>query len=692
VDEYFGTRVGDPYRWLEDPDSPETQAWVEAQIKLSSRILQNIPVRKDIHTVLERRFDYESWSIPYSRGARTFYSKLVGLANHRVYFMIDEDGAERVLFDPNTLSADGTVALDAYSFSVSPDGNYLAYGISVSGSDWVEMHVRDINTGEDLPDRLLWTKFSCPCWLSDSTGFFYCRFDEPTDLQSASAFQKCFYHKVGTAQCEDELTYECKDQKSKNWYYFLSSSSDGRFLIITVKSTFAGNNMIYLKDLQSGKLIKLIRGNFARWEFVHNEGTRFWFRTDHRAPRGRLVVIDISRSGDHLELHEVIPEPDDRSTVLKAVTLTGGRFFVKYSVNVQSVVKEFSLDGEFIRQVKHPQDGLIDGFAGDPDALTTYYTFQSYTTPETIYCYNIETGESSLFFRPNVAIDESKYITKLVFATTKFGMEVPMFISYRKGLKRNGKNPSLKFGYGGFNQSLGPRFAPERTVWMDMGTIYAEAILPGGGEYGEDWHQAGALFNKQKVFDAFIACTEWLIENGYTCPQKNAIRGGSNGATLIGACCNQRPDLFGAGLAVVGVFDMLRYDQFTAGPYWRGELGSATADKAQFLNLFAYSPVHNIKPGVSHSAIMVETSDHDDRVVPGAHSYKYGATLQAAQGGEAPIIVRIERKAGHAAGTPLSKQLDSIADEYAFLVASLKIPARKLRRLRQLAVQARAAA
>jgi prolyl oligopeptidase len=687
VDTYFGRRVVDPYRWLENPDSPETQAWVEAQIALAAGFLQKCPGRELILLCLEQRLDFENRTLAYKRGGRTFFSKHRALENHSIYVCVEENGAERILFDPNLLSPDGTVSLDANSFSISPDGNYLAYGISVAGSDWVEMHVRDITTGEDLTDCLRWTKFSTPRWSVDSKGFFYCRFDEPTSLQSVPAFHKCFYHKVGEGQVDDQLAFENNDEASRNWYYFPSVSSDGRYLLIPVKSTFAGPNGLYLRDLETGELTRLFDEGIARWEYVHNLGSQFWFLTDFEAPRGRLVSVDVSAStGGHLDLREVIPQSKDKRTVLKSVTLTGESFFATYSVNVQSVVREFHLDGRFLRTVKHPQGGLIQWVGGGPNEREACYTFQNYATPETHYRYNIDTGESTLVFRPNVAIDESNYVTRLVFATTAAGMEVPMFITYRKGLKRNGKNASLKYGYGGFNQSLSPNFSAQRTVWLDMGSIYVDAILPGGGEFGEEWHQAGARFNKQAVFDAFVACSQWLIDNRYTSAQKNAIRGGSNGGLLIGACWNQRPELFGAGLAVVSVLDMLRYDQFTAGPYWRGEYGSATASREQYENLLAYSPLHNIVPGVTYPATMVETADHDDRVVP-AHSYKYVAALQAAQFGANPIIARIERQAGHCAGTPLTKQLATVADEYAFLVESLKIPSRKLRRLRQIAAR-----
>lgn len=720
VDQYFGTLVSDPYRWLEQPDTTETRSWVDVQIALSEGFLNKCPGREEIRTLLEQRLDFVSRSVPFRHGERLFFSKRTGLENHRVHMCIEPEGMERLLIDPNKLSDDGTVSLDYWSYSVSPDGNYLAYGISVAGSDWVEIHVRDINTGEDLVDCLRWTKFSKPCWSNDSSGFFYCRFDEPTDLQAVPTFHKCYFHKVGSTQREDELAFENNDEASRNWYYFPMLANDGRYLLLRVKASFAGPDRIYLKDLNTGEINKLIDEPNARWEFIRSEGSRFWFVTDFEAPQRRLVIVDADKSGSllhrlsadrsgtlldslslenrgglvcllspddlaaRLDLQEVIPQPDDKRTVLKMVTVTGRSFFVEYSVNVQSVIKEFTFEGQFVRNVKHPMGGQIYWTQGGSEWRETLYTFQNYTTPETVYRYNIDTGESTLVFRPEVPIDESKYVTKLVFATTEAGMKVPMFISYRKGLKRNGKNASLKFGYGGFGISLGPNFSPERTVWMDLGGIYADAILPGGGEFGEEWHLAGAMFNKQAVFDAFIACSQWLIDNGYTCPAKNAIRGGSNGGLLVAACCNQRPQLFGAVLNLVGVLDMLRYDQFTAGPYWRAEYGSATADRAQFENLLAYSPLHNIQPGHDYPPTLISTADHDDRVVP-AHSYKYGAALQAAQSGANPMLVRIERKAGHSAGKPLSMQINAAVDEFSFLVETLKIPRRKLRRLRQLA-------
>jgi prolyl oligopeptidase len=680
VDDYFGTKVADPYRWLEDPDSAETVAWVDAEIALTDSFLSGIAIRNTFVSRMKTLWNYERFTAPWKQGERTFFSKNSGLQNHNVYYVIDEPGSEpRVLFDPNTLSEDGTVAIS--SFSVNEQGTLLAYGLSYSGSDWVEIHVRDIATGKDLTDHLKWIKFSGARWANDGSGFYYSRYDEPTDMKAVPYYNKVYFHRIGEEQSQDTLIYERPDQKT--WKFGAVETEDGRYLLIYVYDSSSGNNRIYYRDLQGGDVVKLLDKADAHWGCIGNDGTTFWFTTDLDAPRGRLVAIDISQSNEtRLSMMTVIPEPEDERVIFESVSLVGNRFFASYMRDVHTEVKEIALDGSLIREVKLPGIGSVGGFGGKREDMETYYSYTSYTSPGTTYRYDIATGESTVYFKPGIDIDPNNYKTELVFVTSKDGTQVPLFISYRKGLKRNGQNPTYLYGYGGFNVSLGPSFSSTRTMWMDLGGIYAEAILRGGGEYGEAWHQAGCKLKKQNVFDDFIACAEWLIANRYTSTPKLAIAGGSNGGLLVGACMTQRPELFGACLPAVGVMDMLRFDKFTAGEGWRSDYGSAEASAEEFAALYAYSPYHNLKAGTQYPPTYIETADHDDRVVPG-HSFKFAAQLQASQAGNAPCLIRIEKKAGHGAGKPLSKQMQEIADEYGFLVKVLNIPARKLRRLRK---------
>ncbi|MBX9771120.1 MAG: prolyl oligopeptidase family serine peptidase, partial [Candidatus Obscuribacterales bacterium] len=502
----------------------------------------------------------------------------------------------------------------------------------------------------------------------------------PKSPTESATRNKVYFHKIGTNQQDDILMFEPPD--NKEWLCGAYETEDERYLVIQIFTSSAGNNRVYVKDLQTNKLIRLLDKEDAHWSVIDNEGSLFWFFTDKDAPRGKVVSIDVSKSSDeHLEIKEVIAQPTDAHTIMENVSTVGGRFFVAFSKDVHSNISEFKLDGTFIREVKLPGMGSASGFHGRTKDTETYYSFTSYTQPNTIYRYDIATGVSTVYFAPNIDIDSSKYTSKLVFATSKDGTQVPLFISYRKGLKRNGNNPTYLYGYGGFGVSLGPAFSAARTMWMDLGGIYAEAILRGGGEYGDEWHKAGTKERKQNVFNDFIACAEWLIAYSYTSRQQLAIAGGSNGGLLVGACMTQRPDLFGACLPAVGVMDMLRFDKFTGGKFWRDDYGSAEASKEEFNYLYAYSPYHNVKKGTCYPPTYVETADHDDRVVP-AHSYKFTAALQRAQAGNAPCLIRIERNAGHGSGKPLSMQIQSIADRYGSLVKTFKIPNRKLLRLK----------
>jgi len=675
-DNFFGTVVSDPYRWLEDPDSAETVSWVDAEIAVTDKFLSALPIRSTLVERFKTLWNYDSESAPYTRGNRTFFSRRKGLQNQAVQFVRDEKG-ERVLLDPNTLSSDGTTAISA--FAVSHDGNLLAYGLSYSGSDWTEIRVRDIATGEDLPDLIKWVKFSGASWSQDNRGFYYGRYAEPKDPNAPAVFQKAYFHRVGTRQSEDELIYERPDNEMLS--FGIGETDDKKYVINYVSSSASGGWRFYYKETGAKEWVKLIDNADSQWTFIHNDGALFYFHTDHDAPRGRLVVVDVNMSSPGaLHIENVVAEPTDSRTIFESASFVGKHFFCQYMTDVHTSVKEHNLDGSFVREVKLPGIGSASGFGGAAEDMETYYSFSSYTSPAITYKYDIATGESTVYFKPAIDVDPSKYVTKLVFATSKDGTKVPLFVSYRKGLKRNGKNPTLLYGYGGFNISLGPSFSSSRVVWMDMGGIYAEAILRGGGEYGKHWHEDGTKLKKQNVFDDFIACAEWLIANKYTSTPKLAINGGSNGGLLVGACMTQRPELYGACLPEVGVMDMLRFQKFTAGKGWTGDYGNADENEAEFKALYAYSPYHNVRQGVKYPPTLVMTADHDDRVVPG-HSFKFAAALQWAQAGDAPCLIRIEKKAGHGAGKPLSKQMEEIADRYGFLIKMLDIPARKLRRV-----------
>ncbi len=674
IDDYHGTKVADPYRWLEDPDSEETKAWVEAQNQVTFGYLAEIPVREKIKQRLTQLWNYEKYGIPFKEGNRYFYFKNDGLQNQSVlYTLTSLDAEATVLLDPNTLSEDGTVALS--SLSISEDGKLMAYGLSISGSDWVEWKVRDVETGNDLSDHLKWVKFSGASWTHDGQGFFYSRYDEPnqaTKLEDINYYQKLYYHKLGTPQSEDILIYHRPDQKE--WMFGAGVTEDGRYLIISVDRGTDPKNLVFYKDLTKpdSPVVELISEFEANFSFIDNDGDRFWFRTDLDSPRGRVIAIDTSNPPSpplsNGGWQEVIPQADE---TLEGVGLLNNQFVADYLKDARSSIKIFDLDGAFVREVELPGIGSAGGFGGKRYDTETFYTFTSFTTPATIYRYDLVSGETTLFRKPNVDFNPDEYETKQVFYSSKDGTQVPMFITHKKGLQLDGNNPTLLYGYGGFNVSLTPNFSVSRLVWMEMGGVYALANLRGGGEYGEEWHQAGTKLNKQNVFDDFIAAAEWLIDNQYTQPAKLAIAGGSNGGLLVGACMTQRPDLFGAALPAVGVMDMLRFHKFTIGWAWCSDYGSPE-NPEEFKALYAYSPLHNLKPGTAYPATMITTADHDDRVVP-AHSFKFAATLQEAHAGEKPVLIRIETKAGHGAGKPTTKIIEELADEWAFLVRTLDI-------------------
>ncbi|MFS8830176.1 prolyl oligopeptidase family serine peptidase, partial [Synechococcus sp. R8-2] len=547
-------------------------------------------------------------------------------------------------------------------------GRYLAYGLSCSGSDWQEWKVRDIETGEDLPDHLRWVKFSGASWTLDGQGFFYSRYDEPapgSEYESANYFQKLYYHRLGTSQSEDVLVYHRPDQKE--WGFAGGVTEDGNYLIISVWRGTDPKNLIFYKDLRDPQspVVELIREFEAEYSFVGNDGSRFWLLTDCQAPRRRLVAIDLEQPD---QVQEVIPEAEE---TLQGVSLINNQFVAFYLKDAHTQIKTFALDGTYLGEIPLPGLGSASGFGGKRYDTETFYTFTSFTTPPTIYRYDFTSGTSTLFRQPQVDFDPQAYEVQQVFYTSKDGTRIPMFLVHRRGLTRTGDHPTLLYGYGGFGISLTPSFSVGLVAWLEMGGVYAQPNLRGGGEYGEEWHQAGTKLNKQKVFDDFIAAAEWLIAHGYTNPAKLAISGGSNGGLLVGACLVQRPELFAAALPAVGVFDMLRFHKFTIGWAWISEYGSPE-NPEEFKALYAYSPLHNLKPGTAYPATLITTADHDDRVVP-AHSFKFAAALQAAQGGSQPILIRIDTKAGHGAGKPTSKLIEEAADRWAFLVQVLGI-------------------
>jgi len=672
ADNYHGTTVPDPYRWLEDPDSEPTRAWVDAQVRLTTSYLEPIQARGRIQERLTELWDYERYSAPSARGGRYFYSHNDGLQNQSVLYVANSADAEgRVLLDPNTLSEDGTVALSGYA--ISDDGALMAYGLSSAGSDWQEWRVRDVETGKDLDDHLKWVKFSGASWTPDGRGFYYSRYNEPAageELTGANYFQKLYFHRIGTPQSADRLVYHRDDEKE--WGFDGEVTEDGRYLIVSVWRGTERKNQVFYFDLAhpDAKIVELIAGFEAEYSFLGNEGPVFWFRTDLDAPRYRVVAIDTSQP-QRAAWEDVIPQADD---TLQGASVVGNRFFASYLTDAHSRVRVFDLEGQSVGEVDLPPLATAGGFTGLRKHRETFYGATSFTTPTEIYRYDLDTGESQLVRRPDVAIDRNAFEARQVFYTSRDGTRVPMYLIHKRGIALDGRRPTILYGYGGFNIALTPAFSVTRSVWLEMGGVYAVANLRGGGEYGRPWHEAGMLDKKQNVFDDFIAAAEWLIENDYTSSDRLAISGGSNGGLLVGACVTQRPDLFGAAMPDVGVMDMLRFQKFTIGWAWVSEYGSSD-DAEQFETLHAYSPLHNLRPGTSYPATLISTADHDDRVVP-AHSYKFAATMQAAQCGPAPILIRIETQAGHGAGTPTTKAIEEWADRLAFLVKvfEMKVP------------------
>jgi prolyl oligopeptidase len=669
TDNYHGTQIADPYRWLEDANSAETKEWVTAQNKVTQAYLGQIPQREAIRQRLTTLWNYERYSVPYKEGGRYFYSRNDGLQNQAVlYTMADLSDTPRVLLDPNKLAADGTVALAGTA--VSPNGSLLAYGTAASGSDWNEWKVRDIATGKDLADHLKWVKFSETAWTRDGKGFFYSRYDEPkeaTKLADVNYFQKLYYHKIGTPQASDTLVYDRPDEKE--WGFRAQTTDDGHYLLITATKGTAHKYRVFYKDLTKpdAKVLPLIDNFDAAYEFIDNVGAVFYFNTDRKAPRQRIVAIDTRKPAEG-NWKVIVPE---QSETLVEARMLNGQIVTEYLADARSMVKVVDLTGKPVRDISLPGIGSVSGFSGKRGDTETFYSFTGFTNPTTIYRLDMASGKSDIFRQPKVDFDPAQYETRQQFFTSRDGTKVPMFIVAKKGVKLDGTNPTYLYGYGGFNISMTPAFSPANLAWMEMGGVYASVNLRGGGEYGEAWHMAGTKLQKQNVFDDFIGAAEWLIANKVTSPQKLAIGGGSNGGLLVGAALTQRPELFGAAIPQVGVLDMLRFHKFTIGWAWTSDYGSSE-NPDEFKALVKYSPLHNLKPGTCYPATMITTADHDDRVVP-AHSFKFAAAEQAAQGGSAPVIIRIDTKAGHGAGKPTTKQIEEVADRWGFLVKALKM-------------------
>ena len=685
VDDYHGRKIADPYRTLEDPDNPATRAWIEAEVKLTSQWLAAIPQREAIKRRLTQLFDYErypagtlanfsrgfvwSWAGAFSAGSHYFLMRNSGLQNQPVLYTVDAQGSQpKVLLDPNTFRADGTAAL--CGLAPSHDGSRLAFGTAQAGSDWCEWRIRNVDTGQDLPEVLRWTKDAAPAWTPDNRAFYYARYPKPPEGELLTAVNRnpqVMLHRVGDAPEHDKFIYEDPSHPDSTLGPVLTA--DGRWLIVHMDlPRDSSRNMLYFEDLTaaSPRMAPLTPDPQGIYDYAGSEGSRIYVRTTDGAQRGRVIAIDLTRPGrEHWE--QILAEDADS---IDHAAFVSGRLLVSYLHNAHARAVLSTPHFKTYREVDFNGIGSVNWSPAEPDAKELFYSFVTFTAPAALYRLDLTTGESTLLRKSKLSFDAGQYQTEQVFYPSKDGTKVSMFLVHRKGMPLDGRNPTLLYGYGGFNLAMTPGYSPAIMEWLEMGGLYAEPNLRGGSEYGEAWHLAGARHNKQNVFDDFIAAAEWLIHNRYTSTPKLAIFGGSNGGLLVGACLNQRPDLFGAAMPAVGVMDMLRFNKFTAGAGWVGEFGSPD-DPEDFKTLLAYSPLHNIRK-TAYPATLITTSDHDDRVVPG-HSFKYAATLQASQQGAAPILIRIETRAGHGAGKPTSKTIDEFADRWAFLIKALNL-------------------
>jgi len=663
VDTYFGTEVKDPYRWLEDDRSTETEAWVTKQNKTTFGYLDSIPFREDLKNRLEKLWNYEKLGSPFKEGDYTYFYKNNGLQNQYVVYRKKGDGEEEVFLDPNTFSKDATTSLAGLSFT--KDGSLAGYLISEGGSDWRKAIVINTKTKEQVEDTLVDIKFSGISWKGNE-GFYYSSYDKPkgSELSAKTDQHKLYYHKIGTPQADDVLVFGGTPEE-KHRYVGGSLTEDERYLVITAATSTSGNKL-FLKDLSSnGKLVTLLDHTDSDTYIMENEGSKLFLVTNMDAPNKKVVVTD-AKNPTPENWTDFIPETENVLTAGSG----GGYFFAEYMVDAISKVLQYDFDGKLVREVNLPGVGSAGGFGGKKDDKEFYFSFTNYNTPSSSYKYNVETGDYKQYWKPEIDYNPADYISTQVFYNSKDGTKIPMIITHKKGVELNGKNPTILYGYGGFNVSLTPSFSITNAVWMEQGGVYAVPNLRGGGEYGKKWHDAGTKTQKQNVFDDFIAAAEYLIENKYTSKEYLAIRGGSNGGLLVGATMTQRPDLMQVALPAVGVLDMLRYHTFTAGAGWAYDYGTAEESQEMFEYLKGYSPVHNVKPGVEYPATLVTTGDHDDRVVP-AHSFKFAAELQEKQSGANPTLIRIETNAGHGAGTPVSKTIEQYADIYGFTLFNM---------------------
>jgi prolyl oligopeptidase len=669
VTDYHGMKVADPYRWMEDIDSPATRAWVEAEDKLSRGYLSSLPERDAIAQRLRQIWNFERWSAPVRHGPYWFYTHNDGLQNQAVIFVTSDPNKApgRVLLDPNTLSKDGTVALR--ETAVSDDGRLFAYALSDAGSDWQIWHVRNVDTGTDLPDEIRWSKAGTGSWRKDGSGFYYTAYEPPNGseaLKAANQYQKLLFHKLGTPQAQDQLVYTRSDDP--DWFVGGSVTDDGRYLVIQANHGDEVQNTLLVQDLaQPGAPVQpVIPQPDAVYNFIGNIGSRLFVMTDNGAARYKIVAIDLPHP-DPGHWQTVVPEGTD---TLDSVTLVGGQLIAEYLHDAHSAVRRYTPEGKLVGEVRLAGLGAASGFEGRMEDRETFYSYSSFTLPPSVYRLDLDSGASSLWKTPHLeGFDPEQYETQQVFYSSKDGTRVPLYIVSRKGTRLDGRNPTLLYGYGGFNISLEPQFSAAVAGWLEMGGVYAMANLRGGGEYGRAWHEAGMKTHKQNVFDDFIAAAEYLIAQHWTSPRYLAINGRSNGGLLIGATEEQRPDLFAAAVPQVGVMDMLRFREFTVGKGWESDYGSVD-NPEELKALLAYSPLQNVKAGVYYPATLVTTGDHDDRVYP-AHSFKFTAAMQHADPNGKPILLRVETRAGHGAGKPTAKLIDETADIYAFILNAM---------------------
>ena len=666
VDTYFGENVADPYRWLEDDMSDETAQWVKTQNNLTFSYLEQIPYRDTLKQRLEKLMNYEKISAPFTEGDYTYFYKNDGLQNQYVLYRSKDGGEAEIFLDPNTFSEDGTTSMSGLSFS--EDGSLLAYQISEGGSDWRKIIVIDTETKEQVEQALVDVKFSGVSWLAND-GFYYSSYDKPegSELSAKTDQHKVYYHKLGQAQSEDALVFgDTAEQKHR--YVGAKATKDGRYLFITASVSTSGNKL-FIKDLTKpdSEFVTVVGNTDSDTSVIDNEGSKLFLVTNLNAPNKKVVTVDASNPQTE-NWQDFIPETEN---VLN-VTLGGNTFFANYMVDAISKVKQYNKQGELIRDISLPGVGTAGGFGGKKEQTTLYYSFTNYKTPGTTYSFDVQSGESKVYRKSGIDFNSDNYTSEQVFYTSKDGTKVPMIITYKSDIKLDGSNPTILYGYGGFNISLTPRFSSTTAAWLEQGGVYAVANIRGGGEYGKEWHKAGTQLQKQNVFDDFIAAAQYLQDKKYTSKKRLALRGGSNGGLLVGAVMTQRPDLFQVALPAVGVLDMLRYHTFTAGAGWAYDYGTSDQSKEMFDYLKGYSPIHNVKAGVEYPATMITTGDHDDRVVP-SHSFKFAAELQAKQAGTNPTLIRIETNAGHGAGTPTSKIIDLYADMYGFTLYNMGI-------------------